>query len=65
MQICSDRGYNDIGVVIATKWRHYQFYLQQFFSALKLTFQQNLFTSAKASYCFDWSIQNQKLYFYT
>ena len=28
MEICNDYGYNDIGVVIATKWRHYLFYLQ-------------------------------------
>ena len=25
---------NDIGVVIATKWRYYLFYLQQYISAL-------------------------------
>ena len=29
-----DQGSNDIGVVIATKWRHYLFYFQQYFSAL-------------------------------
>ena len=34
MKICYDQGCNDIGVVIATKWRHYLFYLQQYFSAL-------------------------------
>ena len=34
MKICYDQGYNDIGVVIATKWRYYLFYLQQYFSAL-------------------------------
>ena len=27
MKTCYDQGYNDIGVVIATKWRHYLFYL--------------------------------------
>ena len=32
MKICSDQGSNDIGVVIATKWRPYLLYLQQFFS---------------------------------
>ena len=34
MKICYDQSCNDIGVVIATKWRHYLFYLQQYFSAL-------------------------------
>ena len=29
-----DRCYNDIGVVLATKLRHYLFYLQPYFSAL-------------------------------
>ena len=29
-----DQGCSDIGVVIATKWRYYLFYLQQYFSAL-------------------------------
>ena len=33
-EICYDQGCNDIGVAIATKWRHYLFYLQQYFSAL-------------------------------
>ena len=31
-EICCDQGCNDIGVVIATKWRHYLLYLQQYFS---------------------------------
>ena len=30
MKICCDQGYNGIRVVIATKWRHYLFYLQLF-----------------------------------
>ena len=34
MTICYDQGCNDIGVVIATKWRYYLFYLQQYISAL-------------------------------
>ena len=33
MKICHDQGCNVIGVVKATKWRHYLFYLQQYFSA--------------------------------
>ena len=27
MKICYDQGYDDIGVVIAMKWRHFQLYL--------------------------------------
>ena len=34
IKICYDQGCNDIGVVIATKCRHYLFYLQQYFSVL-------------------------------
>ena len=34
MKICYDQGCNDIGVVMATKWCHYLFYLQQYFSTL-------------------------------
>ena len=34
MKISYDQGCNDIGVVIATKWGHYLFYLEQYFSAL-------------------------------
>ena len=34
MKIYCYQGYNDIGVVIATKWRHYVFYLPPYFSAL-------------------------------
>ena len=34
MTICYDQGCNDIGVVIATKWHYYLFYLQQYISAL-------------------------------
>ena len=33
-KICYDQGCNDIGVVIATKWGHYLFYLQQYFLEL-------------------------------
>ena len=33
--------YVDVGVVIATKWRHWLFYLQPFFSALRRFFFQN------------------------
>ena len=32
--VAIDKGFNDIGVVIATKWRHCLFYLQQYFLAL-------------------------------
>ena len=32
MKLCFDQGYNDIGVVTATKWRHYLFYLWLYFS---------------------------------
>ena len=41
-KICYDQSCNDIGVVIATKWRHYLFYLQQYFSVLKTVFQNRL-----------------------
>ena len=35
MKICHEQGFNDIGVVIATKRRHCLFYfIQQYFSAL-------------------------------
>ena len=34
MDICYDQGCNDIGVVIATKLRHYLIYLQQYLSTL-------------------------------
>ena len=33
-EICYDQACNDIGVVAATKWRNYLFYLQQCLSAL-------------------------------
>ena len=36
MKICYDQGCNDIGVVIATKWRYYLFYLQKYFSGTVL-----------------------------
>ena len=37
-KICYDQGYNDLGVVVATNWRHYLFYryLQSYFSALRI-----------------------------
>ena len=34
IKICYDQGCNDIEVVIATKCRHFLFYLQQYFSVL-------------------------------
>ena len=34
IKICYDQGCNDIGVVVAKKRRYYQFYLQQYISAL-------------------------------
>ena len=48
MKICYDQGCNDIGVVIATKWRHYLFYLQQYFSALGTVLPKS-FTGAFSS----------------
>ena len=45
MKICYDQGRNDIGVVIATKRRHFLFYLQQYFSAVGTVFPK-LFTGA-------------------
>lgn len=34
IKICFDQSYNDIEVIIATKWQHYLFYLQPYFLAL-------------------------------
>ena len=34
IKICYDHGYNDIGVVIVTKWRYYLFCLRAYFLAL-------------------------------
>ena len=48
MKICYDQGCNDIGVVIATKWRYYLFYLQKYFSALGTVLQKS-FTGAFSS----------------
>ena len=48
MKICYDQGCNGIGVVIATKWSYYLFYLQQYFSALG-TILPKLFTGAFSS----------------
>ena len=48
MKICYDQGCNGIGVVIATKWRYYLFYLQQYISALG-TVLRKLFTIAFSS----------------
>ena len=48
MKTCYDQGYNDIGVVIATKWRHYLFYLQPYFSALGAVLPKS-FTGAFSS----------------
>ena len=45
MKIYHEQGFNDIGIVIATKWRHCLFYLQQYFSALG-TVPTKLFTGA-------------------
>ena len=45
MTICDDQGCNDIGVVIETKWRHYLFYLRQYFLALG-TVLPKLFTGS-------------------
>ena len=50
VKICYDQGYYDIGVVIATKRRHYLFYLQLYFSALG-TFLSKSFTGPFSS-CF-------------
>ena len=48
MKICYDQGCNDIGVVIATKWRYYLFYLQQYISALGTVLRKS-FTGAFSS----------------
>ena len=48
MKFCYDQGCNDIGVLIATKWRHYLFHLQQYFSALG-TVRPKSFTRAFSS----------------
>ena len=50
LKICYDQDYNDIGVVIATKWRHQLLYWQVYFSALE-TFPLKSFTGAFSS-CF-------------
>jgi len=41
MKVPFDQGYNDIRVAIATKWRHYLFYLP-YFSALRTLLQNHL-----------------------
>ena len=48
MKVCHDQETNDIGVVIATKWRHCIFYLQQYFSALGTVLTKS-FTEAFSS----------------
>ena len=48
MKICYDQDYNDIGVVKATKQRHYLSYLQLYFSALG-TARPKSFTRAFSS----------------
>ena len=51
MKICHEQGFNDIGVVIATKRRHCLFYLQQYFSALgtvpKKSFTGTFFSNSR------------------
>ena len=48
MKIYYHQGCNDIGVVIATKWRFYLFYLKQYFSALGTVLPKS-FTGAFSS----------------
>ena len=48
LKICYDQDYNDIGVVIATKWRHNVLYLQLYFSALEIVLPKS-FTGAFSS----------------
>ena len=48
MKICYDQACNGIGVVIATKWRYYLFYLQQFISVLGTVLRKS-FTGAFSS----------------
>ena len=43
-----DQGYNDIAVIIATKWCYYLFYLQQYFLALGTVLPKS-FTGAFSS----------------
>ena len=53
MKICYDQGYNDKGVFIATKWRLYLFYLQQYFLALGTVLSKSFtgrFTSIRHFY---------------
>ena len=60
MKICYDRGCNDIGVVIATKWRHDLFYLQQLFSALETVLPKSFtgaFSFNSRSWC-SWSLSD-------
>ena len=47
-EICHDQECNDMGFVIATKWRHCLFYLQQYFSALETVLTKS-FTEAFCS----------------
>ena len=51
LKICYDQDYNDIGVVIATKWGHWLLYLVLYFSAL-VTFLSKSFTGAFSSCIF-------------
>ena len=55
MKICYDQGCNDTGVVIATKWRCYLFYLQQFISALGTVLPKSLFKVLSPSLILTWT----------
>ena len=56
MKICYDQGCNDIGVVIAMKWRYYLFYLQQYISALGSVLPKSFSFMARIerNYCFSY-----------
>ena len=53
MEICYDQVCNDIGVVIATKLRHYLFYLQQYLSALGTVLPKSFTRAFSSNSCLD------------
>ena len=49
IKVCYDQGSNDIGVVIVTKWRYHLFYLQQYFSSLRIILFFFLFSLSQSN----------------